>query len=172
MGDVGFYICALNLLWFECRAKRSLESAVICDIATLILDFVTLTSEFFQEKIKSCALNQFIWAFCCTLLDLIPTMLLLLSHFSYVQLFVTLLNVAHQAPLSMGFSRQEYWSGLPCSPPNLPDPGIKPTYLVSPELVGGFFTTGTPWKAQFQLHAVLIYPKVTTTFRSLCNSSL
>ena len=71
-----------------------------------------------------------------------------------------------------GIFRQECWSGLPCSPPNLPDPGIKPTSLVSPELVGGFFTTGTPWKAQFQLHAVLIYPKVTTTFRSLCNSSL
>ena len=98
-------------------------------------------------------------------------MLLLLSHFSHVQLFVTLLTVAHHAPLSMGFSRQEYWSGLPCPPPNLPDPGIKPTSLASPALVGGFFTTGTPWKAQFQLHAILIYSKVTTTFRSLCNSS-
>ena len=48
-----------------------------------------------------------------------------LSHFSCVQLFVTLWSVAHQAPLSMGFSRQEHWSGLPCSPPgDLPDPGI------------------------------------------------
>ena len=49
-----------------------------------------------------------------------------LSHFSLVQLFVTLWIVAHQAPLSMGFSRQKYWSGLPCPPPGgLPDPGIK-----------------------------------------------
>ena len=40
-----------------------------------------------------------------------------LSHFSHVQFFVTLWAVALQAPLSMGFSRQEYWSGLPCSPP-------------------------------------------------------
>ena len=49
-----------------------------------------------------------------------------LSHFSHVQLFATLCIVAHQAPLSMRFSRQEYWSGLPSPPPgDLPDPGIK-----------------------------------------------
>ena len=42
-------------------------------------------------------------------------------------LFATLWTVVRQAPLSMGFSRQEYWSGLPCLPPgDLPDPGIKP----------------------------------------------
>ena len=51
----------------------------------------------------------------------------MLSHFSRVQLFATLWTVAHQAPLSMGFSRQEYWSGLLCpSPGYLPHPGIKP----------------------------------------------
>ena len=51
----------------------------------------------------------------------------MLSSFSRVQLFVTPRTVAHQAPLSMGFSRQEYWSGLPYSPGVLPYPGIKPT---------------------------------------------
>ena len=46
---------------------------------------------------------------------------------SRVQLFATPWTVAHQAPLSKGFSRQEYWSGLPCLPPgDLPDPGIDP----------------------------------------------
>ena len=51
----------------------------------------------------------------------------MLNHFSYVQLFVTLWTGAHQAPLSMGLSRQEYWSGLPCLPPgDLPVPGFKP----------------------------------------------
>ena len=51
----------------------------------------------------------------------------MLSHFSHVQLFAVLWTVACQVPLSMGFSRQEYWSGLPFpSPGNLPDPGIKP----------------------------------------------
>ena len=50
-----------------------------------------------------------------------------LSCFSHVRLFATLWTVAHQAPLSMGFFRQEYWSGLPCPPPgDLPNPGIKP----------------------------------------------
>ena len=66
----------------------------------------------------------------------------MLSHFSHVQLFVTLWTVAQQAPLSMGFSRQEYWSGLPCPPPRgLPDPGIEPGSLMSPGLGGRFFTT-------------------------------
>ena len=61
---------------------------------------------------------------------------------------MTLWIVAHQAPLSMGFSRQEYWSGLPCSPPgNLPDPGIEPAFLLSPALAGGFFTTAATWEA-------------------------
>ena len=50
-------------------------------------------------------------------------------------------DLAHQAALSMGFSRQEYWSGLPCSPPgDLPNPGIEPMSLMSPELAGGLFT--------------------------------
>ena len=78
----------------------------------------------------------------------IKTLAHVLSHFSHVWLFVTLWTVAHQAPLSMGFSRQEYWSGLPCPPPgDLPDPGIKPKCLLSPALVSGFFTTITTWEA-------------------------
>ena len=60
---------------------------------------------------------------------------------SHVQLFATLWTVAHQAPLSMGFSRQEYWSVLSCpSPGDLSDSGIKPAFLLSPALAGGFFT--------------------------------
>ena len=67
--------------------------------------------------------------------------------FSRVQLFVTLWAVACQAPLSMEFSRQEYWSGLPCLPPgDLPNPEIEPTSPVSPALAGGFFTTELPGK--------------------------
>ena len=65
-----------------------------------------------------------------------------LSHFSRVWFFATLWTVACQAPLSMWFSRQEYWSGLPCPPPgDLPDPGIEPASLMSPVLAGKFFTT-------------------------------
>ena len=60
--------------------------------------------------------------------------------------------IAHQAPLSMGFSRQEYWSGLPHPPPgDLPDPEIELASLMSLELVGGFFTTSTTWEAHLSL---------------------
>ena len=66
---------------------------------------------------------------------------------SHVRLFVAPWTVACQAPLSIGFSRQEYWSGLPCPPPGeLPDPGIEPTTLTSLALAGKFFTTTPPGK--------------------------
>ena len=66
----------------------------------------------------------------------------MLTHFSLVQLFVTLWTIAFQASLSKGFSRQESWSGLPCPPPgDLLNPGIEPMSLMSPALAGGFFTT-------------------------------
>ena len=56
-------------------------------------------------------------------------------------------TVALQAPLCIGFSRQEYWSGLPCPPPgDLPNPVIKPKSLTSPALAGGFFTNSATWE--------------------------
>ena len=59
----------------------------------------------------------------------------MLSPFSHVQLFVTLGTVACQAPVSLGFSRQEFWSGLPCPPPgDLPKPRIEPMFPAAPEL--------------------------------------
>ena len=58
--------------------------------------------------------------------------------FSHVQLSVTIWTVALQAPLSMGFSREGYWSGLPCPPPgDLPYPGVEPVSLTSPLLAAG-----------------------------------
>ena len=76
----------------------------------------------------------------------------LLSH---VRFFATSRTVANQAPISMQFSRQEYWSGLLfLSPGDLFDPGIKPTSLVSLALAGGFFTTSATWEAHFCLHKV------------------
>ena len=91
--------------------------------------------------------------------------------FSHVQLCATPWTVAHPAPLLMGFSRQEYWSGLPLpSPGDLPDPGIKPE---SPALTGVFFITETPGKpsheprvGQNHLRQSLFYNKVLT---SSCN---
>ena len=78
------------------------------------------------------------------------------SHFSCVQLFATLWTVAHQAPLSMEFSRQEHWNGLPCPPPgDLPDPGIKPVCSTSAALASGFFPTSAPGKPTFYVHDTL-----------------
>ena len=77
----------------------------------------------------------------------LPVCMCVCCLFSRVQLFVTLWTLAHQAPLSMGFSRQEYWNGLPRPPPgDLPDPGIEPSSLLSPASAGGFFTTSATWK--------------------------
>ena len=73
-----------------------------------------------------------------------------LSCFSRVLLLATLWAIDPQAPLSLGFSRQEYWSGLLCPPSgDLPDSGIKPTSLMSPALADGFFTASTTWEAPF-----------------------
>ena len=81
-----------------------------------------LTGKEFQNKFQSSC-------------HFIPAQLL-----SRVQLFAVPCTVAHQAPLSMGFSRQEYWSGLPCPPPGgLPDLGIELASLTSPVLAGRSF---------------------------------
>ena len=72
----------------------------------------------------------------------------MLSHFSCVRFFAALWTVARQAPLSLGFFRQEYWSGLPCPPPgDLPKPGTEPASLMSPALAGGLSTTSATWEA-------------------------
>ena len=61
------------------------------------------------------------------------------------------------APLSMGFSRQEYCSGLACPPPeDLPDPGVEPVSLMSPALASGFFTISAPWEVQWACRFCLI----------------
>ena len=66
----------------------------------------------------------------------------MLNCFNHARLFATLCTLAHQAPLSMGFSRQEYWSALPFSAPgDLPNPVIAPMSLMSPTMAGKFFTT-------------------------------
>ena len=77
---------------------------------------------------------------------------------------VSVWTVAHQAPLSMELSRQEYWSGLPFPHPRaLPDPGIKPVCLASPALVVGFFTIEPPGKPSilfffnFKINVIEVY---------------
>ena len=65
-----------------------------------------------------------------------------INCFSIVRLFATLWTVSYQVLLSIGLSRQKYWSGFPCPPPrDLPDPGVKPKSLRFPALAGGVFTS-------------------------------
>ena len=77
----------------------------------------------------------------------------MLSRFSHVQLFAILWTAVHQAPLSMGFSRKEYWSGL-LFPPlgDLPDPEIELASLTSPALAGRFFTPSASWEAYIHIY--------------------
>ena len=92
-------------------------------LSLLLLYFNLYVSWFFSSKTLQVLL---------TLLKILACMCVI-SHFSRIWLFATLWTVAHQASLSIGFSRQDYWSGLLCSPPgNLPNPGIEPSSLTSP----------------------------------------
>ena len=76
----------------------------------------------------------------------------MLSRFTCVWLCVTQWIVDYQVPLSMAFSRKEYWSGLPCPPrSDLPNPGIEPWFLKSPVLVCRFFTTSAIWEVHVAL---------------------
>ena len=72
----------------------------------------------------------------------------LVCMLSHIQLFATPWTISRQAPLSMGFPRQEYWHGFPFpTPEDFPDPEIEPASLMSSALAGRFFTTSTSWEA-------------------------
>ena len=91
-----------------------------------------------------------IWTFVIKVMSLV--LCTIISHFSHVQLFVTLWTAACQSPLSTGFYRQEYWSGLPFpSPGYLPDPGIKTASPVTYAL-----QAGPPGKFNFDVHISLV----------------
>ena len=88
----------------------------------------------------------------------------MLSHFSNVRFFVTLWTIAHQAPVSMGFSRQEYWSGLPCSPPgDLPNREIRPESPPTPELQADYLLLSHQGR-QSDAYLSLIGPAIPLTW--------
>ena len=79
-----------------------------------------------------------------------------LNRFIHARLFVMPWAIVRQVPLSLGFSSQEYWSGLPRTPPgDLPYPGIKSASLMSPALAGGFPTTNTTWEAPLKTEVTI-----------------
>lgn len=93
-------------------------------------------------------ISSLILSFVPSFLKLHLSWLCVLSCFSHVRLLATQETVAHPAPLSLGFSRQEYESGLPCSPPeHLLNPENESLSLMSPALASGFFTSSATWKA-------------------------
>ena len=93
----------------------------------------------------------------------------MLSHFSHIQLFVTLWIVARQVPLSMGFSRQEYWSGLPCPPPGeLPDPRIKPVSPVAPALQADSLPLSHQGSPKLSVNQLQSCPSVFFDFFIIC----
>ena len=109
-------------------------------------NFYSSLNWFFWSESKVWILFYFVFLYGCTL-----------SCFSHVQLFVTPWTITRQAPLSTGFSRQEYWSGLPCPPPgDLPNPGIEPTSHVSPDLQAYLFTTEPLRKPSFMNNQSLL----------------
>ena len=128
-----------------CVPKRSPLIIAEKHLLTLLLPIREFQNNTFWTKMRlkqsplSSELLKAPWVHAC-----------MLSCFTRVQLFVTPWTVACQAPLSMGFSRQEYWSKLSCLlPGDLPDSRMEPMSLTSPALAGRFFTTephGKPWK--------------------------
>ena len=98
----------------------------------------------YLRKLEKFRIQSSLWVYVC-----------MLSCFSHVQLFATLWTIPRQAPLSMGFSRQESWSGLSCPPPgDLPDTGINPHFL-SPALASGSLPLAPPGKLRLMCYAVL-----------------
>ena len=88
---------------------------------------------------------------------------------SRIWLVATSWTVARWAPLSMGFPRQEYWSGLPFpTRRDLPNPGIKPMSLACPTLAGGFFTTNATWEIRKNIHTSALPPQACMYTQTLC----
>ena len=137
----------MSILWGKAHSFHIVK--VDWGERTTILNFASLCSLWHSR----CPLG-FCLLLCydsCSLIRVSPISPLMCSgakSLSHVWLFGAPWTVAHQASLSMGFSRQEDWSGLPHTPPGyIPDPGIKSLSLMSPALAGRFFTTRAIWKA-------------------------
>ena len=140
--DFTDYILYLCLFCQTMLKILSLRNVIICR-------FLTQSSLLaFHERERGVIMVTHLLHFCAVRV---------LSH-SVVSDSPTLWTAARQAPLSMRFSRQEYWSVLPYPPPgDLLDPGIKLASLVSPAWAGGFFTTSANWEAYYCCYLNIIH---------------
>ena len=136
------YICLISHLILKWGRLSFISTFQIrsLKLKEINLTNTTHTSRFRKSNCSAYMLDHSTTCIVCLLTNTVRCVLVLVS-----QLFLTVCNpmdCSRQAPLSMGFPRQEYWSGLPVpSPGDLPDPGIKAASLTSPALADGLFTT-------------------------------
>ena len=151
-GNVPMIRCHLARLLNEWEKERLLDQNLhSCHLDAMIASQFPRKRIKFKphtQRIKSCGQGIALH------LDFEPQVRVL-HRFHLVWLLVTLWTVAHQAPLPMGFSRHEYWSGLPCpTPGDLPHPVKEPVSFMSPALAGGFFTNSTIWEALWSTYTI------------------
>ena len=142
----------------NCKVKMQLGSGVLEDIIQrkkLTLAYTLSTANIHLLQLEVCM--YFFACLCAQSLQLCPTL-------------CDPLNYSCQAPLSMGFSRQVYWSRLLFpSPGNLPEPGIQPQFLAPPALAGGFFATNANWEAHSNGHIIIYHTRVLMSISSMTN---
>ena len=121
--------------------------------------FISLLFCVWEWSVGSTLLLATIQWILCLVTSIIHSYLIVCKHTQSLQFCPTLCGPMDSNPpvsLSMEFSRQEYWSGLPCPPPgDLPDLVMEPTSLMSPALAGGFFTTSATWEAPVEYYSVI-----------------
>ena len=138
-------------LFLSTYSQKNINSYPVLELFVSAFFFVFYSS---QQFIQMCIKNTY------------PIGLCMLSCFDHVWLFATLWTIADQAPLSMGFSRQEYYSGLPCpSPGDCPYSEIQAVSLGPPALADRFFTTTSNWEA----HTVVQFSSVAQLCLTLCD---
>ena len=135
--DPDRHLCVAPTLFLLYHSYLINNEATLNPWNTLLMN---TTYPLLSAIIYSCSASPYM----ATAFIILTQLLLLLCHFSRVRLCAAPKTASYQAPLSLGFSRQEHWSGLPFpSPADLPDPGIKPTCPMSPALAGKFFTSSS-----------------------------
>ena len=154
-----FFVGSLNTESFSCLLAGGFHLGIPVAIHRFWA-FSLLTTYFLCiYSVSSSVLNPTnSVAFSALLYNIVSFVICMLICFSRVWLFVTSWTAAHQAPLPMGLSRQEYWGGLPFpSAGDVPHPGLEPGSPTSPALAGGFFTAEPPGKSIFIMTCVFFF---------------
>ena len=144
----GLNPCLLHCRWIYCQwaIREALSSVYVVNIVYVSCTHILYVYIYYRYTQYTYILYVYIYIICVHAC--------VLSCFSCVWFFAALWTVAHQPSLSVGFSRQKYWSGLVCPPlGNLPEPGIEPKSLTSPTLADRFFTTSATWET----HILYVY---------------